>query len=82
MCPAARRVAVSGSRTELSQSAGRAEASAFAGPERHDLGAMSVLAVEEGARGGASALLSRRAEMKTGRRRCLHPAPDPLWVTA
>lgn len=52
------------------------------GSERHGLGATNLLAVEGIARGEASALPLRRAEMKTGRRRCLHPAANPLWVTA
>src|SRR5262245_42185473 len=80
---AARRVAVSRSRTELGrQSAGRAGHAACAASERHGLGVVSLLAVEEIARGEAFGLLPRRAEMKTGRKPCLHPAANPIWVSA
>src|SRR5262245_39144306 len=74
----ARRVAVSRSRTEPSRRAQRrAGRPAFAASECHGLGAINLLAVEESARVEAPGLLSRRAETKAGRRRRLHPAPEP-----
>jgi len=83
MSSTADRIAVGRSRTGLSRQSARASgAHGIRRLRPSRLGMMSLLAMEGIARGEAFGLLPRRAEMKTGRRPCLHPASDPLWVTA